>query len=121
MKDAYARAVRDELERLGATGVTLDHGGKHPRFRFVINGQQRFAVICGTPGSRFSLTKKLSELRRLYGTREPRQEPAVPQARQKPKRAQRDDAPMPDSFTARPDPFAVLAELAEKMRASGPQ
>lgn len=99
----HIRHLITVLEDNGARDVYVQMGGKHPRLKFVYEGQRQFYVVAATPSDRRAVRNATAELRRLTGGRDVR----------KTKRAKRRKCQFVESLSAptltvKPDPFETL-------------
>jgi len=113
--DAVETVTR-ELEVHGVTEWTVEQG-KHPKIRFVFNGQSLMFVVPASPSDAYhGPDNSLTDLRRLMGVKR-----VIAPKRQGPKRQRnRTEAKvgLADlSFSVRPDPFASLAVVADRLKA----
>ncbi|MEQ8395008.1 hypothetical protein [Thalassobaculum sp.] len=107
-----ARLIR-EARRLGAVDVVLDTEGKHPKLRFVVDGQSMTLVLRGhTPGPNGEVAD-LAWLYRLMGARPVGRK----SARLNPRRWRRrvETEPALPILTILPDPFEPLAGIRERV------
>jgi len=102
----YADALIAELARAGITEHTIEQGGKHPRLIYHQDGKRRMYVFPASPSDRRGLINAVTDIRRHLGIAAPKR---AKSARPAKTRIIRDDAPMPTSFSVRPDPLAMLS------------
>lgn len=59
--------ITDYLESVGATGITLQHGGKHKKLQFMWQDRRYTTVVPSTPSDHRWLDNQLASLRQMLG------------------------------------------------------
>lgn len=69
---AFAEALTIVLTSAGATDITIQHGSKHPRLVYRLDGIERYRAFPGTPSDSVNgVAKAVAELKRELGLKSP--------------------------------------------------
>lgn len=77
MSQSLRRETTDFLRDYGATHISVEPGGKHPKIRFTFKGKDHSIVIPGTASDYRALENQKADIRRLLG------DPMTPTLRKK--------------------------------------
>lgn len=123
-RNAYRDAAERELSHWPGVGFRFETGGKHPRLVLSFGRGERFVVYPASPsdsrrGVRAFITDVRCELKLLGAQRTEKERRAAP--RTPPRARVRRHTSLPTITDPRPDGFAELRALQERMKAQAQQ
>lgn len=106
--------IVQELQRQGVTAWEIDYHHNHPKIRFVHNGKPMMFVVPGSPSDVRGWQNSLTDLRKMMGVKRIITKSSGPKRRRN--RTETKVALADLSFTVKPDPFASLSIVADRMK-----
>lgn len=106
--------ITKELQLHGVTEWRVDRHSNHPKVLFTFNGKPMMYVAPSSPSDRLGWRNALTSLRKMMGVKRLITKSKAPKRRRN--RTETKISLTDLSFSVRPDPFANLSSVADRLR-----